>query len=96
MEMDLRHQYARASCGNLAGSGLLESSAKFGASGWVLLASPHPGAGAQEGRRRELEEMVIEGVKTSIPLLRKLLTDPTVLDGSYAIKYLEEWLADAG
>lgn len=39
---------------------------------------------------------MIEGVKTSIPLLRKLLTDPTFLDGSYTIKYLEEWLADAG
>ncbi len=45
--------------------------------------------------RRALEEMVIEGVKTSIPLHRKLLTDPTFLDGGYTIKYLEEWLADA-
>ena len=39
---------------------------------------------------------MIEGVKTSIPLHRKLLTDPTFLDGGYTIKYLEEWLADVG
>ena len=43
--------------------------------------------------RRALEEMVIEGVKTSIPLHRKLLTDPEFLNGDYSIKWLEDWLA---
>jgi acetyl-CoA carboxylase biotin carboxylase subunit len=43
--------------------------------------------------RRALQEMVIEGVKTSIPLHQRLLNDPTFLDGGYTIKYLEEWLA---
>ncbi|MDF8334002.1 acetyl-CoA carboxylase biotin carboxylase subunit [Novosphingobium cyanobacteriorum] len=43
--------------------------------------------------KRALEEMVIEGVKTSIPLHQRLLNDPTVLDGGYTIKYLEDWLA---
>ncbi|WP_225206777.1 acetyl-CoA carboxylase biotin carboxylase subunit [Novosphingobium huizhouense] len=43
--------------------------------------------------RRALEEMVIDGVKTSIPLHQRLLNDPTFLDGGYTIKYLEEWLA---
>ena len=43
--------------------------------------------------KRALEEMVIGGVKTSIPLHQKLLTDPRFLDGDYSIKYLEEWLA---
>ena len=43
--------------------------------------------------RRALEEMVIEGVKTSIPLHQKLLTEPDVLNGDYSIKWLEEWLA---
>jgi len=37
--------------------------------------------------------MVIEGVKTSIPLHRKLLTDPEFLNGDYSIKWLEDWLA---
>ena len=43
--------------------------------------------------KRALEEMVIDGVKTSIPLHQKLLNDPTFLNGDYTIKYLEEWLA---
>jgi len=43
--------------------------------------------------RRALDEMVISGVKTSIPLHQKLLADATFLNGDYSIKYLEEWLA---
>ncbi|MFM9936098.1 MAG: acetyl-CoA carboxylase biotin carboxylase subunit [Novosphingobium sp.] len=44
--------------------------------------------------RRALEEMVIGGVKTSIPLHQKLLTDAKFLDGDYSIKYLEQWLSE--
>jgi len=44
--------------------------------------------------KRALEEMVIGGVKTTIPLHQKLLTDQRVLDGDYTIKYLEQWLED--
>jgi acetyl-CoA carboxylase biotin carboxylase subunit len=43
--------------------------------------------------RRALEEMVVEGVKTSIPLHQQLLREPDVLNGDYSIKWLEEWLA---
>ena len=43
--------------------------------------------------RRALEEMVIGGVKTNIPLHQALLGDPGVIDGDYTIKWLEEWLA---
>ncbi|MEO6040439.1 MAG: acetyl-CoA carboxylase biotin carboxylase subunit [Croceibacterium sp.] len=43
--------------------------------------------------RRALEEMVVEGVKTSIPLHQALLRDPDVLNGDYSIKWLEDWLA---
>jgi acetyl-CoA carboxylase biotin carboxylase subunit len=43
--------------------------------------------------RRALEEMVIEGVKTSIPLHVELLRDPDVLNGDYSIKWLEDWMA---
>jgi acetyl-CoA carboxylase biotin carboxylase subunit len=42
--------------------------------------------------RRALEEMVVEGVKTSIPLHAELLRDPDVLNGDYSIKWLEDWL----
>jgi len=43
--------------------------------------------------RRALEEMVISGVKTNIPLHQALLADPDVINGDYTIKWLEEWLA---
>ncbi|HTI30693.1 MAG TPA: acetyl-CoA carboxylase biotin carboxylase subunit [Sphingomonas sp.] len=43
--------------------------------------------------RRALEEMVVDGVKTTIPLHRALLQDPEVVNGDYSIKWLEEWLA---
>ena len=34
-----------------------------------------------------------EGVKTSIPLHRRLLNEPDILNGDYSIKWLEDWLA---
>ncbi|KTE41028.1 MULTISPECIES: acetyl-CoA carboxylase biotin carboxylase subunit [unclassified Sphingopyxis] len=43
--------------------------------------------------RRALEEMVVSGVKTNIPLHQALLADPDVIHGDYTIKWLEEWLA---
>jgi len=43
--------------------------------------------------RRALDEMVIEGVKTSIPLHQELLHQRDVLEGDYSIKWLENWLA---
>ena len=44
--------------------------------------------------KRALEEMVISGVKTSIPLHQALLNEPDILSGDYSIKWLEEWLAE--
>ncbi len=44
--------------------------------------------------RRALEEMVVEGVKTNIPLHQALLHEPDILNGDYSIKWLEEWLAE--
>jgi acetyl-CoA carboxylase, biotin carboxylase subunit len=43
--------------------------------------------------RRALEEMVVEGIKTNIPLHQALLRESDVIDGNYSIKWLEEWLA---
>ena len=43
--------------------------------------------------KRALEEMVVEGVKTSIPLHAELIRQPDILSGDYSIKWLEEWLA---
>ena len=44
--------------------------------------------------RRALEEVVVEGVKTNIPLHQALLHEPDILNGDYSIKWLEEWLAE--
>jgi acetyl-CoA carboxylase biotin carboxylase subunit len=43
--------------------------------------------------KRALEEYVIEGMKTTIPLHQALLKDPEFQNGDYTIKWLEEWLA---
>lgn len=43
--------------------------------------------------RRALEEMVIEGVKHSVPLHQALIREEDVISGDYTIKWLEEWLA---
>jgi acetyl-CoA carboxylase biotin carboxylase subunit len=43
--------------------------------------------------RRALEEFVVEGMKTTIPLHQKLVRDEDFLAGNYTIKWLEEWLA---
>jgi acetyl-CoA carboxylase, biotin carboxylase subunit len=45
--------------------------------------------------RRALEEMVVDGVKTNIPLHQDLLRANDVIDGNYSIKWLEDWLAKA-
>jgi acetyl-CoA carboxylase biotin carboxylase subunit len=45
--------------------------------------------------RRALEEYVVEGMKTTIPLHQKLVRDPAFLAGDYTIKWLEKWLERA-
>ncbi len=46
--------------------------------------------------KRALEEMVVEGVKTSIPLHAELIRQPDILSGDYSIKWLEDYLAKRG
>src|SRR6476659_6159177 len=43
--------------------------------------------------KRALEEFVVEGMKTTVPLHQKLVRDPEFLAGDYTIKWLEQWLA---
>ncbi|WP_157218896.1 acetyl-CoA carboxylase biotin carboxylase subunit [Flavisphingomonas formosensis] len=52
--------------------------------------------GALRRLRRALEEFVIEGVTTTIPLHQALLDDPEFQAGDYTIKWLEAWLAKQG
>ncbi|SNS37794.1 acetyl-CoA carboxylase, biotin carboxylase subunit [Sphingomonas laterariae] len=50
--------------------------------------------GALRRLRRALEEFVIEGVTTTIPLHQALLDVPDFQKGDYTIKWLEQWLAE--
>ena len=43
--------------------------------------------------RRALEEMVIDGINTTLPLHRLLIGEPDFLNGDYDIHWLESWLA---
>ncbi len=43
--------------------------------------------------RRALELFIVEGVKTTIPLHRRLLDEPDVRSGRLSTKWLERWLA---
>jgi acetyl-CoA carboxylase, biotin carboxylase subunit len=52
--------------------------------------------GALRRLRRALEEFVVDGVKTTIPLHQALLDDPDFQKGNYTIKWLEQWLASQG
>lgn len=45
--------------------------------------------------RRALDEFVIEGVDTTIPLFQSLLAQPDIINGDYDIHWLEEFLAEA-
>jgi acetyl-CoA carboxylase biotin carboxylase subunit len=58
-----------------------------------LIVSGRTRQGAIMRLKRALEEMVIDGVKTSIPMHQALLEDPEFQSGEYTIKWLEEWLA---
>ena len=43
--------------------------------------------------KRSLNEVVIGGVDTTIPLFQKLLAEPDILSGDYDIHWLEKWAA---
>jgi acetyl-CoA carboxylase, biotin carboxylase subunit len=58
-----------------------------------LIVWGHSREGALRRLRRALEEFVIEGVKTTIPLHQALLDEPDFQSGDYSIKWLEAWLA---
>jgi len=43
--------------------------------------------------RRSLDELVVGGIETTIPLLQKLVREPDILNGEYNIHWLEHYLA---
>jgi len=42
--------------------------------------------------KRALEEFVVEGMKTTVPLHQRIIRDDAFLSGDYTIKWLEQWL----
>ena len=46
--------------------------------------------------RRALDEFVVDGIETTLPLFRALVRDKDIVDGSYHIHWLEEFLARGG
>jgi acetyl-CoA carboxylase biotin carboxylase subunit len=46
--------------------------------------------------KRALDEFVIEGIETTLPLFRALARDKAIIDGDYHIHWLEEFLARGG
>ncbi|MFL9824130.1 acetyl-CoA carboxylase biotin carboxylase subunit [Rhodoplanes sp. SY1] len=43
--------------------------------------------------RRAIDEFVVDGIETTLPLFRALVRDKDILDGSYHIHWLEQFLA---
>ena len=43
--------------------------------------------------RRALDELVVGGIETTIPLFQLLVRDKDIIDGEYNIHWLEQWLA---
>ncbi len=46
--------------------------------------------------KRALDEFVIDGIETTLPLFRALARDKEIIDGDYHIHWLEEFLARGG
>ncbi len=46
--------------------------------------------------RRALDELVVGGIETTIPLFQKLVREPDILNGDYSIHWLEKYLARLG
>ncbi len=59
-----------------------------------LIVFGHTREGCLMRLNRALEEFVIEGMKTTIPLHQRLLENAEFRSGGYTIKWLEKWLAD--
>jgi acetyl-CoA carboxylase biotin carboxylase subunit len=46
--------------------------------------------------RRALDELVVDGIETTIPLFQMLVREPDIIDGNYNIHWLEHFLAKKG
>jgi acetyl-CoA carboxylase biotin carboxylase subunit len=42
--------------------------------------------------RRAIDEFVVDGIKTTLPLFQRLIKEPDILAGNYDIHWLENYL----
>ena len=45
---------------------------------------------------RALDEFVVDGIETTLPLFRALVREQDIIDGDYHIHWLEQFLARGG
>ena len=45
---------------------------------------------------RALDELIVDGIDTTLPLFRALVENPDIQRGDYSIHWLERWLAELG
>ena len=46
--------------------------------------------------KRALDEVVVDGIETTLPLFRALVREKDIIDGNYHIHWLEQFLARGG
>jgi acetyl-CoA carboxylase biotin carboxylase subunit len=46
--------------------------------------------------KRALDEFVVDGIETTLPLFRALVREPDIMNGNYHIHWLERFLAEGG
>ena len=46
--------------------------------------------------KRALDEFVVDGIETTLPLFRNLVRNQDIIDGNYHIHWLEHFLAEGG
>lgn len=46
--------------------------------------------------RRALDEYVVDGIDSTLPLFRALVREPDIINGDYHIHWLEQYLARGG
>jgi acetyl-CoA carboxylase biotin carboxylase subunit len=46
--------------------------------------------------KRALDEFVVDGIETTLPLFQRLVRTPDIIDGNYHIHWLERFLAEGG
>jgi acetyl-CoA carboxylase biotin carboxylase subunit len=46
--------------------------------------------------KRALDELVVDGIETTLPLFRALVGESDIIDGNYHIHWLEQFLGRGG